>query len=395
MVSNMTNKVTHCDVVIVGAGLVGLATVIALAEQGLDVVLVDAAKKNAAVKEVWDDRIYAITPSTEQWLTDLGVWSAIHQKRVSDVEGMALWHPESKEALQLFAEDANLAKMACIIENQNLMQALWQRVEKLGLPVMMEAPCLEIVYLDDHVVLHLENGEKVSASLLVAADGANSFVRKQLNVPTKVKEFNQTALVANYKAEKQHGRLARQWFSPHETLALLPLSEQYVSMVWAVSTEMALELLNLTKQELAIKVQAASDNNLGELKPVSDAKSFVLRQVTAMKQVVDRVVFVGDAAHQVHPMAGQGANLGFRDVMALQALMSSRHSFQDVGDTLFLRQYERVRKADIISMNMLTSGLDGLFSAESGVIKEVTGFGFLQLNNYPSVRRFLIKQAVA
>ena len=395
MVNKVENHVTVCDIVVVGAGLVGLAAVIALAEQGKRVVLVDARQKDTEKSAVWDSRIYALTPSTEGWLQSLGVWTLINQVRVNDVDGMALWNPESEAPLNLLAEDANLPKLACIIENKNLMQALWQKVDTLDVLVMMGSPCSSVEHAEDAIELDFGDGRKISATLLVAADGANSFVRQQLAIATKEKSFNQMALVANYLAEKDHGDVARQWFAPHETLALLPLPQKHVSMVWSASTEIAKELLSLTSEELAARVQAKSSSMLGVLKPVSATLSFELRQITADKLIDERAVLVGDAAHQVHPMAGQGANLGFRDIMALQHLISESHRFEDIGDVNFLRKYERVRKADIISINALTSGLDDCFSFESDVLKKMTMLGMQHLNKHAIFKKILIKQAVA
>ncbi len=392
-------KILTCDVVVVGAGLVGLAAVVALAGQGKRVVLIDAqqkaVKQKAKKTQDFDARIYAITPSTEAFLKRLGVWELVDLSRVNDVEAMALWSADEEQPLRLLAEDANLSKMACIAENDNLMQALWQKVEALDVSVVMGAPCRTIHYDHDVVVLDLENGHQVCASLLVAADGAHSFVRQQLAIATKTKVFNQTALVANYRVEKAHGNLARQWFAAHETLAFLPLPQQQVSIVWALQTELAQTLLSLTDEGLAEHVQKRSNDVLGELKPTSQAFSFALKQMTANQLIADRVVLIGDAAHQVHPMAGQGANLGFRDVISLANLIASGHAMQDIGERSFLRQYERARKADVLSMNTLTSGLDTLFAFESPVIKKIANFGMQQLDKHTCMKNILIQQAIA
>lgn len=392
-------KILTCDVAVVGAGLVGLAAVIALAEQGKRVVLVDAQQKavKQKVKQTkdYDARIYAITPSTEVFLKKLGVWSFVDLSRVNDVEAMALWNADVEQPLRLLAEDANLSKMASIAENDNLMQALWQKVETLDVSVVMGAPCRNIHYDNDVVVLDLENGDQICASLLVAADGAHSFVRQQLVITTKAKAFNQTALVANYQVEKAHGNVARQWFAAHETLAFLPLPQQQVSIVWALETELAQNLLSLTDVGLAEQVQKRANDVLGELKPASQTFSFALKQVTANQLIASRVVLIGDAAHQVHPMAGQGANLGFRDVISLDSLIANSHAMQDIGEFSFLRRYERTRKADVLSMNTLTSGLDTLFAFESPAIKKIANFGMQQLDKHPSMKNILIQQAIA
>ena len=392
----MANKTQSVfDVAVVGAGLVGLAAAIALAEQGKRIVLVDAKERAGYTSSTWDARIYAITPSTEAFLKALGVWAFVNAARINPVKAMALWHEGASDSLNLLADDANLDKLACIVENNQLMHALWERVDALDVTMVLGSPCTDIEYQDDTVVVDLVNGQQISASLLVAADGVNSFVRQQLGLATNDKDFDQVALVANYVVEKAHGNIARQWFSPHETLALLPLPQQQVSMVWALETERAKQLLSLSEESLAEQVEVQARGQLGQLKAASNTYSFPLRQITASKLIAKRVVLIGDAAHQVHPMAGQGANLGFRDVMSLAKLMTSSHALQDIGDATFLRRYERDRKADVVSMNTLTSGLDYFFSSNNRLMKRLATSSMEQLEKRISMKNILIKQAVA
>ena len=392
----MANKTQSVfDVAVVGAGLVGLAAAIALAEQGKRIVLVDAKERAGYTSSTWDARIYAITPSTEAFLKALGVWAFVNAARINPVKAMALWHEGASDSLNLLADDANLDKLACIVENNQLMHALWERVDALDVTMVLGSPCTDIEYQDDTVVVDLVNGQQISASLLVAADGVNSFVRQQLGLATNDKDFDQVALVANYVVEKAHGNVARQWFSPHETLALLPLPQQQVSMVWALETERAKQLLSLSEESLAEQVEVQARGQLGQLKAASKTYSFPLRQITASKLIAERVVLIGDAAHQVHPMAGQGANLGFRDVMSLAKLMTSSHALQDIGDATFLRRYERDRKADVVSMNTLTSGLDYFFSNNNQLMKRLATSSMEQLEKRLSMKNILIKQAVA
>lgn len=395
-------KEYQADVVVVGAGLIGLSAVVALAQQGKQVVLVDAkapqqkGKVNNVSTSQYDTRVYAITPSTEQWLKTLSVWPYLEQSRINHIQDMLLWHPDAKLPLSLSAADARIPNLGYIIENAQLMQALWNQIDSLEVTVLLGHGCNNISIDEDKAMIALSNGDCISADLIMGADGVHSFVRQQLGIATRDKDFEQTAIVANFTIEQSHQHAARQWFAPHETLALLPLPDKQVSMVWAVSTKKAAELLLLPGEALANQVQAAArDTDIGCLHLASHVQSFPLKQVTSVEMVGHRVVLVGDAAHQVHPMAGQGANLGFRDIMALERHLLQAHPLADIGEVAFLRSYERNRKADILSMNTLTSGLDSLFANQNRLLKKTTALGMGLLDNQTFLKQVLIQQAVA
>lgn len=383
------------EVAIVGAGLVGLAAAVAFAQQGRSVVLLDAKKPQVKsvvkLKKAWDERVYALTPESESWLKNIGVWAFVDVRRVSPIHVMHIVDDVNEQELILRAEDANLPKLGVIVENQNLMHALNQQLKALDVTVITEATCQTLNNSQHDIVLGLEDGRQLAAKLMVAADGASSWVRSQANVSAAKKDFYQTAIVANFKAEKPHGGEARQWFAPHDVLALLPLPDNMVSIVWSVSTEKAAQLLN--GEQLAQRVLAKTKGELGGLKLVGKPQSFALNQLTATQLIAERIVLVGDAAHQIHPMAGQGMNLGLRDVMQLQAMLTNTHAMQDIGEAVFLRNYERARRADIATMNTLTSGLDALFASESEVLKNMTGWGLKQLNRQAILKKLLIQQA--
>jgi 2-polyprenylphenol 6-hydroxylase len=390
------------DIAVVGAGAVGMAAAIACAKLGKKVLLIASKKPNTKMKKAWDERVYALTASTEAWLEELGVWQAVDTSRVNDISAMFLWDSQAwnleTEPLKLQDSDANLPRLGVIIENQNLMQALSQQTLSqntgaLGVTMITDATCVALENADNHACLTLDNGRKINAKLIVAADGVDSWLRQQANIAVKHKDFHQTAIVANFSTTKNHQNIARQWFAPHETLALLPLVGQNVSLVWSVSTEKSVELLELSNEALAEKLQAYSNDELGDLKLLSKVLSFALHQQTATQLVADRLLLVGDAAHQIHPMAGQGMNLGLRDVRNLQELLTNAHAMQDIGETTFLRKYARERQADIASMNILTSGLDTLFAVENNMVKNITGWGFKQLNRQATVKKLLIQQA--
>ena len=383
------------EVAIVGAGLVGLAAAVAFAHQGKRVVLLDAKKpqvKSAVkLKKAWDERVYALTPESESWLKSIGVWAFVDVSRVSPIHAMHIVDDVNEQNLILRAEDANLPKLGVIVENQNLIHALNQQISALDVTVITEATCQTLNNSQQDIVLGLEDGRQVAAKLMVAADGVNSWVRNQANIGITRKDFYQTAVVANFKTEKPHGGVARQWFAPHDVLALLPLPDNTVSIVWSVSTEKAAQLLN--SEQLAQSVLAKTKGELGDLKLVGKTQSFALNQQTATQFIAERIVLVGDAAHQIHPMAGQGMNLGLRDVRQLQAVLTNTHAMQDIGETAFLRNYERARQADVATMNTLTTGLDALFASESEVLKNMTGWGLKQLNRQTILKKLLIQQA--
>jgi 2-polyprenylphenol 6-hydroxylase len=389
----MANKILNTEIVIVGAGLVGLTAAIAFAQQGRKVVLIDAKAPVQSKSLEWDARIYALTERTITWLKGLGVWAYVDSSRVNSIQSMQLWSQQSEQALTLDADYAHLSQMGCILENQNLLYACWQRLNALDVELITEVTCKSIDYAEHSIGVSLTDDNQVVAQLLLAADGSNSWVRQQAQIEVKFKAFNQVAVVANFEAEFNHGNIARQWFAAHETLALLPLPQNIVSMVWSLPTAQAEDVLALASDELAGQVEQRSHAALGHLKPLNHALGFSLNQQTAQKFVVDRLVFIGDAAHQVHPMAGQGVNLGFADVMKLSELTTKLHKLQDIGDISFLRKYERARKLEVLQMNGLTSGLDSLFAVERLPVPKLAAWGMQWLNQQAYIKKQLVKQA--
>ena len=388
-------KKMHADVVVVGAGLVGLSAAIALSLQQKNVLLVSdkpTFNDNNLNVDTWDERVYALTPATEIWLKAIGAWEFIDENRVNSIDRMHIWGAESD--LLLDATDANVEKLGLIIESQHLMSALWQKIVALGVTVITDARCAKIETTQSETILILENTTQICAKLIVAADGLQSWVRQHANIAVKVKNYHQVAIVANFIAEKPHNNQANQWFNPHDTLALLPLPKSHVSMVWSVSTEEATQLLALSSEQLGEQVQIQSQHLLGELKQIGHTKSAALNQQTALQLIAERIVLIGDAAHQIHPLAGQGVNLGFRDVMKLAELTTKLHSMQDMGEYGFLRQYERARKVDIVRMNSLTSGLDYLFAIEQPMLKKLTHWWLQTIGQQASIKKLLIQQAL-
>ena len=391
----------NTDVVIVGAGLVGLTAAIGLSRLGKKVVLTDANPAQSLpadwISDVahWDARIYALTNQTVNWLRALGVWSRLPPSRMNPIAAMHLWSPTHQHAtpsLRLTADEAHLPEMGYIVESQALMHACWQVLADTEVTVITDAPAQSLQHGGHVARLSLPQHE-IEACLLLGADGARSWVRAQCGVGVQQVDFAQTALVANFKAERPHGNIARQWFSEHETLALLPMPQQQVSLVWALPHAFAAQKQALSAQDLALEVAERSGQLLGQLTPSGPVLAFQLMQNTADTMALPQVMLLGDAAHQVHPMAGQGVNLGFQDVHALCAQIAQLPAMKPLGDAGFLRHVMRTRQPDIVKMHALTRGLDALFARPQAIWTHAALLGLRGVENSAMLKRFLIRAA--
>ena len=415
----MTNtSVVRTDITIMGAGLVGLAAAVGLQQAGFSVVLIDSknpdqesknkeppTKSAAKNDDIWDKRIYAISPKNAEWLKSLAVWQLLNPMRIGQMQAMEIWGDATAQPLQLSAEDVNADYLGFIVEANALMQALMQRMEASGIRTFFEHSCNTLYTDPNKATLQLANRQTpdtqklIESSLLLAADGSHSWVRQQMNIPVHQKSYDQIALVANFEVETSHANIARQWFAQdakgrNSILAWLPLPGNRISIVWSVSTQYAEVLLALTDAEFTQQVTVAGDSILGELRLISSPAAFPLALQKADTLTQDCVVLVGDAAHQIHPMAGQGVNLGFRDVVDLIEILAEKNQYQSVNDSSLFKRYSRVRKADTLNMLMLTDGLCRLFESQHYTIKKLRNWG-LSAANQQSIKKILVANAIA
>ncbi len=385
------------DVAVVGGGLVGASVALALQAAGLDVALIEPRpQQRRPAADAWDSRIYAISPGNVAFLDGLGVWSRIDAQRVQRVEAMAIFGDERTGRLEFSAYDAGLRELAFIIEGGALQRALNEAIAGVpGLRVLDTAQAAGLTVSEEGARLTLADDSAVAARLVVGTDGGDSLVRHEAGINTRVSDYRQLGVVANFETGRPHHDTARQWFRADGVLALLPLPGNRVSMVWSTAAEHAQELLALDGPALAEAVSEASQHALDPLRLMAPAAGFPLRLTRVARLIAPRVALAGDAAHNVHPLAGQGVNLGLRDARDLAAVLAARAPRQDCGDRTLLRRYERARREDIAAVELSTDALQKLFAARSVWISGARNFGLGAVNRLPLLKNLLIRHAIA
>ena len=382
---------------VAGAGLVGSSFALALAGAGVTVALVEPQPPRPAPPETtWDSRVYAISPGNAEWLAGLGIWGRLSPGRLARIERMQVFGDREGAHLQFSAYEAGLRELAWIAENGALQAALWRELEAAShVTLFPAARPSELAWLRDLAVLALDDGREIHAKLVVAADGADSWVRERAGIGCAVHDYGQIGVVANFAAARPHGGTAFQWFRPDGVLALLPLPGDRVSMVWSTPEENARALLALPPVELARHVESASRDAVGALEVITPAAGFPLRRQRVERLVEPRVALIGDAAHNVHPLAGQGVNLGFRDARELAAVLAGRGMRRDCGDYYLLRRYERARKEDILALELATDGLQKLFDNPRVFLAGLRNAGLSLTDAQLPLKNALVRHAAA
>jgi ubiquinone biosynthesis UbiH/UbiF/VisC/COQ6 family hydroxylase len=242
--------------------------------------------------------------------------------------------------------------------------------------------------------LKLQDGREIKAKLIVGADGRDSWVRHQAGMAEAPTPYHQHGVVANFSTSKAHNSTAYQWFKPESILALLPLPGKRVSIVWSVSPEKSAELLSLTHEELCKQVSDASQGLLGDLEVLTPSASFSLRVLNLAHITKPRLALIGDAAHNVHPLAGQGVNLGFRDARQLAEVLLQSGANADCGEINLLRKYESARREDILSMQLTTDALKHLFINDNPLLRALRNLGLKTTNHITPLKKMLVRHAL-
>lgn len=386
-------KKLDADVLIVGGGLVGAALALALKDTSLSVLLLDARAPHFDwPAESWDSRVYAISGASRRLLEQVGAWPGMPAERLQSVQTMRILG-DSGSALRFDALEAGLTELATILESRELQKALWQAVQACpNVRILAPAEPAHLAVDVEAATLVLADGRSVCARLVVGADGAQSWIRSQLGMAPQVHDYHQFGVVANFITEKPHLGTAWQWFREDGVLAWLPLAGQRMSMVWSCPQALRDELLALDGAQLAQRVAQAGGNRLGHLETITPAAAFPLRLNRLSTIVSPRVALIGDAAHTVHPLAGQGVNLGFGDVAELAGILSAE-AVQRCGDLSVLRRYARARREPVMMMQGVCHGLQQLFNNTNPVLKTLRNMGLGVTNQSEWLKRQLIRQA--
>ncbi|MCX7892105.1 MAG: UbiH/UbiF family hydroxylase [Burkholderiales bacterium] len=382
-----------CDVLVVGAGLVGASFAAALADTPLSVTVVERGAPPPAAPG-WDTRIYAVSPASFRFLEAVGAWQRLDPARIQPVRRMEIFG-DGGARLEFSAYDAGAGELAHIVEAGAMQRALWQVLATQANVVLRSpAACASLAREGKRWRLALADGSAVTASLVVGADGRDSWVRGEAGIGAKLEPYGQSGVVANFATERAHEATACQWFREDGILAYLPLPGNRISIVWSAPQALADELVALAPAALAERVAAAGHGRLGRLEPITPAAAFPLAVMEVERLAVDGLALAGDAAHAVHPLAGQGVNLGFGDARVLAALVRGREIFRAPGDATVMRRYERARREDILAMRLVTHGLQRLFSLPGRVPAAVRNLGLNFTDGLGVVKNLLIRQAL-
>jgi ubiquinone biosynthesis UbiH/UbiF/VisC/COQ6 family hydroxylase len=382
------------DVLILGGGLAGASLACALRGSRYRVALVDRAAPKAA--EGWDARVYAIAPACIDFLRRCGAWEHLPADRVQRVERMDV-SGDATGAIAFSAYDAGLDALAWIVEGGRLASELWQTAcRQSNITVLSPATPAELDMggPDDAMGrVVLADGRVLKASLIVGADGVNSWVREQAGIVSRVDPYEDVGLVANFACDSPHQGTAFQWFRPDGVLAWLPLPGNNLSIVWSTPREHADALLALDGESLAERVAAAGGRRLGSLHSLGTAAAFPLRLMRVKDPVARRLALIGDAAHAIHPLSGHGINLGFQDAAALADVLLELPGFRDCGDLAVLQRYRRARAEEVALLQSVTHGLHELFGTNSAPVAWLRNAGLSITGNLPFVRGVMARYA--
>ncbi|MBE8189979.1 MAG: UbiH/UbiF/VisC/COQ6 family ubiquinone biosynthesis hydroxylase [Candidatus Thioglobus sp.] len=375
------------DLAIIGGGMVGGALALSMAKTAeLTIAIIEPNSLNPALGKDFSLRVSAITPSSQAFLERLGVWDLLKRKQA--FTQTKVWDQNSHGTLDFAADEAK--NLGHIVENDAIQAALFEALKN----TKVQNICAKLQGFEKNnsgYKLQFDDGTNAECGLLVGADGANSRVRDLAGIKFSATDYQQQAIICNIRSEKSFENTTWQRFLADGIIALLPLADRQAAVVWSAKNALADELLGLPKTDFANRLAAGVECRFGEFKVLSEIGAFPLIARSSKDYVKPNLALIGDAAHNIHPLAGQGVNLGFADVQELSKQLAA--SNQNIGDFATLRIYARARRLDNELMAKTMSGLDWIYKENSEPIRWLRGFGMNFINQNPTLKAFFQKQA--
>lgn len=393
------------DVVVVGGGMVGSALALGLSQQGWQVALVEGERREALTAslpeadkvEDFEPRVSAISLASQRLLERLGAWGEVRASRHCGYREMTVWDGDGTGRIHFDAAELHTSALGTIVENRSIVRALFQQIQASGV-ALFDGVRVQRWSRNDGV--ELADGRRLPATLVIGADGARSRLRQWAGLPTREWDYDQQAIVCTVRTEHSHGFTAWQRFSSTGPLAFLPLlneagDDHFCSIVWSQDTDEARRLMALTDDAFRQALEAAIEQQLGAVVEVSRRFAFPLRQRHAKDYVADGLALVGDAAHTIHPLAGQGANLGYGDVrVLLEELSRARRLGLAPDEPSVLARYQRRRKGENLAMMAAMEGFKQLFARDELPLRWLRNTGMRWLNELGPIKHRLAAEAM-
>ena len=383
------------DIIVLGAGMVGASTALMFARKGYSVAIVErqsTAPESFQLNDEMDLRQSAISPASQRLMNDLGVWTSVQKQRCCDYQKMTVWHESGGAEMNFASEQIGASHLGTIVENRLLQGALLQQLTALSNVDLIDGQAItEIHQYENKVEVVTSKNITLEAGLLIAADGRDSTASRLLNIPVTGGSYAQTAIVANVITERPHQNTAWQRFLSTGPVAFLPLSNGQCSIVWSADSERATALMRLDEKQFQRQLTEAFESRLGKVVGTSKRAAFPLNWHSADRWLEGRVLLIGDAAHGVHPLAGQGVNLGFGDVALLDELYTQN---QLVYCKKLLRKFERQRKAETVTATHLFSALKTIYAQQNPLFCLARDLGMSVVENSQLVKRAVVQNAL-
>lgn len=392
---------TRADLLIVGAGMVGSALALALRDSGLNILVVDGGPltvKPFVADEPFEARVSALSIASQRILERLGVWEGIVARRVSPYSDMHVWDGSGTGKVHFSASSVHAEVLGHIVENRVVQDALVERLHDSGIGLLADVRLEQMRHSGDDWLLTLSDGRTLRAPLVVAADGANSTVRRMTGTATREWDYLHHAIVTSVRTADSHRKTAWQRFTDDGPLAFLPLDregEHWCSIVWSVTPEQSERLMKLDDEPFCRELENAFEGCLGQVISADSRLCVPLRQRHAKRYVAPGLALIGDAAHTIHPLAGQGVNLGFLDAAVLaEVLRSAFERGERLADERVLSRYERRRMPHNLTLMAAMEGFERLFQSDALPVRLLRNAGLKMVDHSAEAKALFVRQAL-